>query len=404
MKPKFLLLTLSLIGILALVGCVPGLIGGETPVPGATYDPNDLATAVEKTVAIRQTIAVLETQIARVTNQPSDVPETAVPATATASPTARPPTATVAPTSTLVPSITPIPTFAPSNTPSIPCNRATFLDDVTYPDGTVVASEQGFTKTWRFKNSGSCAWTTGYQVVFASGSKMSGPDAINFPVGVKPGETVDLSVGLIAPKDTGSYTGYWQFSTDKGVKFGSGPNSQPFWVKIAVGSTTLSGTSFVDKFCSAVWKSATTTLTCPAANADFTSGSVRRVDKPKLEGGYTDDEPALVTIPNNGTDGSITGTFPAFKVASGDHFITLLGCMDSSPKCTVTFKLSYTIDGTNIVNLGSWNQKSDGSFQKVDIDLSSLADKSVKFIFIVDNNDDSSTDDQAFWLAPYIKR
>ena len=36
---------------------------------------------------------------------------------------------------------------------------------------------------------------------------MSGPDAINFPLGVKPGETVDLSVGLIAPKDTGSYAG-----------------------------------------------------------------------------------------------------------------------------------------------------------------------------------------------------
>jgi hypothetical protein len=278
------------------------------------------------------------------------------------------------------------------------------MDDVTYPDGTVVASEQGFTKTWRFKNTGYCAWTTGYKMIFASGDKMGGPDSINFPAGVKPNETVDLSVGLIAPKNSGNYAGYWQFSTDAGVKFGSGPQSQPFWVKIVVGSTTLTGTSFVDKFCSAVWKSGSTTLTCPASGADFTKGSVQRIDNPKLEGGYQDDEPALVTIPNNGTDGTITGRFPAFKVATGDHFRALVGCMDASPKCTVTFKLSYTIDGTNIVNLGSWNQTSDGNKQLIDIDLSSLNGKSVQFIFIVDNNDDSSTDDQAFWLGPFIKR
>ena len=404
MKHKFFLLILSLIGIIVLAGCLPGLIGGETQAPVATLDSSDLATAVAKTVTIRQTIAVLETQIARVTLQPSEVAGTIDAPTATPIPTNLPPTVTAAPSATPLPSFTPIPTFSPTDTPSIPCNRATFMEDVTYPDGTVVAAEQGFTKTWRFKNSGYCAWTTGYQLVFSSGTKMSGPDAVNFPVGVKPGETVDLSVGLIAPKDSGNYTGYWQFKTDAGIVFGSGPNSQPFWVKIAVGSTTLSGTSFVNSYCSAVWKSGTTTLTCPASSENFSNGSIQRIDNPKLEGGYQDNEPALVTIPNNGTDGSITGTFPAFKVASGDHFITLIGCMDSSPKCTVTFKLSYTIDDNNIVNLGSWNQSSDGNKQQIDIDLSSLDGKSVKFIFIVDNNDNSSTDDRAFWLGPYIKR
>ena len=404
MKHKLFLLILSLIGIITLVGCLPGLVGGETPVPGATLDPNDVATAVERTVSIRQTIAVLETQIARVTYQSTEVAGTPEPSTAVPSPTNRPPTATLAPTQTPQPSFTPIPTFSVTDTPSIPCNRATFIADATYPDGALVSPNQGFTKTWTFKNTGSCAWTTGYQIVFASGDQMKGPDAKNFDVGVKPGETVDLSVGLIAPSAAGTSTGYWQFKTDSGVKFGSGPNSQPFWVKITVGSTTFSGTSFVDSFCAAVWKSNTTTLTCPATNPDFTKGSVQRVEKPILEGGYQDNEPALVTIPNNGTDGSITGHYPAFKVNSGDHFVTLLGCMDASPKCTVTFKLSYTIDGDNIVNLGSWNQTSDGNKQKIDIDLSSLAGQSVQFIFIVDNNNDSSTDDRAFWLGPYIKR
>ena len=404
MKHKLFLLILSLVGIIALAGCLPGLIGGETQVPAATLDPNDLATAVVKTVTIRQTIAVLETQIARVTFQPSEVGGTEEVPTATTIPTNMPPTATLAPSATPLPSFTPIPTFAPTDTPSIPCNRATFVEDVTYPDGTVVAAGQGFTKTWRFKNTGSCAWTTGYQLVFASGTKMGGPDAINFPVGVKIGETVDLSVGLIAPTEPGNYTGYWQFESASGVKFGSGPNSQPFWVKITVGTTTLSGTSFVDSFCSAVWKSATTNLTCPASSENFTTGSVQRIDNPVLQGGYQDNQPALVTIPNNGTDGSITGQFPAFKVASGDHLITLIGCMNNSPKCTVTFKLSYTIDGNTIINLGSWNMAWGDKFQRIDFDLSSLDGKSVKFIFIVDNNNNSSADDRAFWLAPYIKR
>jgi hypothetical protein len=406
MKQKIFLLILSLVGTIALVGCLPGLIGGETQVPAATLNPNDLATAVVKTVAIRQTIAVLETQIARVTYQYTEIPGTGeVPTEVPSpSPTPRPPTATLAPSWTPQPSFTPIPTLAFTNTPSIPCNRATFMTDVTYPDGTVVAPGQGFTKTWRFKNTGYCAWTTGYQVVFASGSKMSGPDAINFPVGVKPGETVDLSVGLIAPTDAGSYTGYWQFNTDSGIKFGSGPNSQPFWVKITVGSTTLSGTSFVDTFCSAVWKSNTTSRTCPASNPDFTNGSVQRIDNPVLEGGYQDNEPALVTIPNNGTDGYITGRYPSFKINSGDHLLTLIGCMDASPNCTVTFKLSYTIDGITIINLGSWNMAWGSKFQHIDIDLSSLAGQSVQFIFTVDNNNDSSSDDRAFWLGPYIKR
>ena len=403
MKRKSFLLILSLVGIIALAGCLPGLIGGETPVPAPTLDPNDLASAVAKTVSIRQTIAVLETQIARITYQPTEAAGDEP--TETPIPTNRPPTSTLAPTWTPQPSFTPVPTLAFTATSSIPCNRATFVEDVTYPDGTVVASEQGFTKTWRFKNSGSCAWTTGYQLVFASGSQMSGPDAVTFPVGVKPGETIDLSVGLIAPKDTGNYTGYWQFKTDSGVTFGSGNNNQPFWVKIAVGTTTLSGTSFVDSFCSAVWKTNATTLTCPASGEDFTTGSVQRIDNPKLEGGYQDNEPALVTIPKNGTDGYITGTFPSFKVKSGDHFVSLIGCMDSSPKCTVTFKLSYTTDGgVTIVSLGSWNQVSDGNKDHIDIDLSSLADKSVQFIFTVGNNNDSSTDDRAFWLGPYIKR
>ena len=389
--------------MLALSACMTGAPSVEPPIPVPSQNPNDQATAVIMTVAVRQTISVLETQIAAGTATPTDNPNPTTP-------TSRPPTATL----DRVQSATPQPTATiqlisatPPSTPTsqVTCNAATFVADVTIPDGTAVVPEQSFIKTWRIKNVGSCSWSTAYSLVFASGDHLGGPASVNFPVGVKPNETIDLSVTLFAPKAQGKYTGNWQLSSPEGVTFSTGSKNQPFYVKINVGETTLTSTKFIDAFCSAVWKNgAGTSLPCPTAKVDFTNGAIFRVDDPKLEGGYQDNEPALVTIPNDGSGGLITGRFPPFKVLSGDHFVTIGGCMDASPKCTVSFNLSYTLDGSTVTVLQAWNEISDGSWTKIDIDLSSLANKDVQFIFIVGNKDGSSVDDRAFWLSPYIKR
>ncbi len=398
MKRKISLI-FSMICVLSLTACLPGLFGGDAP-PVPTQNPSEVGTVVIQTVAVRQTIAFLETQIALGTSQATLIPTvrtaTSVPHTATP---------TFAPSATPAATATPLPPTITS-TAAIPCNAAVFITDVSYPDGSVVAPEQSFLKTWRLKNDGTCAWSTGYALAFASGSKLGGPDAVSIPVGVKPGETVDLSVSLLAPKDTGDYVGYWQLRATDGLIFGTGGKNSPFWVKIKVGSTTMSGTRLVDNICTAIWKSNSGSLPCPAPRADFTAGAVMRVDNPKLEGAYQDNEPALVMIPNDGASGKITGTFPAFGILSGDHFVTLLGCMDNTPKCNVSFKLSYTIDGTNVTDLLNWDHAytGGGSWKSVNIDLSSLAGQSVKFILSVTNYDGHAVDDQAFWLAPQIKR
>ncbi len=194
-------------------------------------------------------------------------------------------------------------------------------------------------------------------------------------------------------------------ATDE-TTFSAGAKNSPFWVKINVGSTTMSGTSFVDAFCTAIWKNgAGNNLSCPGAKTEFKTGAVYRLDNPVLAGGTTDNEPALVTVPADGSDGKIIGRYPAFKVLSGDRFITLLGCLNTSPKCSVTFKLSYTLDGgATVVDLGTWDRSYDQNWVKVNLDLSSLADKSVQFIFTVSNKDGAAVDDSAFWLKPYIKR
>lgn len=138
-----------------------------------------------------------------------------------------------APTFTPLPAVasaTPAP--AATNTP-IPsatsnCNAMEFVTDVTYPDGSIVTPGQSFTKTWRVKNIGTCAWTPSYAVVFSDGTSMNGPSTQALAGNVNPGQTLDISVNLTAPGGTGDYTGNWKLRDASGVLFGR------FYVQIKV--------------------------------------------------------------------------------------------------------------------------------------------------------------------------
>src|SRR6185436_15549687 len=59
-------------------------------------------------------------------------------------------------------------------------DSAILVEDVTYPDNTVVPAGETFTKTWKLQNVGRCAWT-GYTIAYASGDRMSAPDAAPVP-------------------------------------------------------------------------------------------------------------------------------------------------------------------------------------------------------------------------------
>jgi len=112
-----------------------------------------------------------------------------------------------------------------------PCNLASFVADVTVPDNTNFIVERPFTKTWRLKNGGTCTWTSAYQLVFDSGERMSGPESQPLTaVSVAPGETVDVTVDLIAPALAGTYKSNWKIKDDKGEIFGL--SSGPFFVQI----------------------------------------------------------------------------------------------------------------------------------------------------------------------------
>jgi hypothetical protein len=290
----------------------------------------------------------------------------------------------------------------------VPCFWAQFIKDVTIPDGSDIEASSKFTKTWRLKNAGTCTWTSDFELVFVSGNAMSAPAAVDINTTVRPGETVDLSLQMTAPDKSGSYTGYWQLRSHNGILFGLGSQQNAsFWVKIDVPSDYVSidpdePLDFAESYLSATWL---TTKGSPVFNGsdNYTSGSIYRTTKPEMEKSYTDDEPALIMIPNDGNGGLISGTYPAVNIKDGDRLQGIVGCTSDSPDCDVMFQINYSADGGATQNLGSWTEVYDGNWTTLDIDLSALAGKKVKFTLLVFNNG-SSKNDRVFWLAPAMIR
>lgn len=148
-----------------------------------------------------------------------------------------PPTATFTPitliTSTPFPTI-PAVTNTPAATATSNCNVAQFITDVTIPDGAIMTPGQAFTKKWRVKNIGSCAWN-GYTLTFDSGDAMGAPASKAIGV-LNPGQEVDIDVNMTAPATVGNYRGYWRIVTNGGilVPVVNGYQGKSFYVDIKV--------------------------------------------------------------------------------------------------------------------------------------------------------------------------
>lgn len=285
------------------------------------------------------------------------------------------------------------------------CDWAQFIADVTVPDGKLYNAGETFDKTWRVKNIGTCTWTTDYSLVFVSGTQMGAPAAIKLPASVAPGQTVDLTVRMTAPTTSGTYRGNWQFRNAAGTLFGIGSTAnKPFWVEIRVASGTTAGTvyDFVANAGSATWASGAGNLSFPGTD-NSANGYVLKLDSPRLENGTTDSAPGLLTAPNNNTNGFIQGIYPEFTVQAGDRFQTIVNCEYNATSCYVNFRLEYQIGSGAPQLLWSFNERYEGLFYRANIDLSSLAGRTVKFILRA-NAAGSAAGDRALWGAPRIVR
>lgn len=131
-------------------------------------------------------------------------------------------TAEAIPTSTHTPRPTSTPTVAPPP-PTVDVSdctlNAAFEADITVPDDTPVLAGSPFTKTWRIRNTGTCAWGPGYRLTFIDGEQMGGPDSVQLPDTSAGGEA-DVSVALVAPSEAGRYRGYWQVCVNEAQCFG----------------------------------------------------------------------------------------------------------------------------------------------------------------------------------------
>lgn len=114
------------------------------------------------------------------------------------------------------------------------CFAMTFLADVTIPDGMIVAPGVSFTKTWRVRNDGNCVWDQKYSLVLDKGDALSTVTSFPLTRVVKPGDSVDLSIEMLAPTTAGDYAGYWHIITPYGGAMGVGSYNQSLIVQIKV--------------------------------------------------------------------------------------------------------------------------------------------------------------------------
>jgi len=163
-------------------------------------------------------------------------------------------TAVAMPSNTLTPTATASPTgtstLAVTNTPGMPlaggsgiqptssCYSMAFVSDVTVPDNTTMKPGQTFTKTWRVRNNGTCAWESGFKFNFIGGEAMGGA-TLTLNNAVNPGTETELSVAMTAPNASGSHRGNWRMATAAGANFGD----EVYVIIVVSGSASITSTT-----------------------------------------------------------------------------------------------------------------------------------------------------------------
>jgi hypothetical protein len=131
------------------------------------------------------------------------------------------------------------------------------------------------------------------------------------------------------------------------------------------------------------------------------NGFVFAADHANLENDVAFDQPSLAMSPAAFADGFIQGTYPEYTARMGDHFQAIVGCRNGYVGCSVLFRLAY-IDSTGALHdLSSTGEFYDGSYSRLDVDLSPLAGRKVKLVLIVSSLDNASGD-YAAWVGPRI--
>jgi hypothetical protein len=124
-------------------------------------------------------------------------------------------------TATITPTVSITETPGITGTPTeVICDDLVFISDVTVPDGAIKTAGEEFVKTWKVKSTGSCTWTTGYNIIFAYGEKLSGQTTA-LTTEVLPNAEAEISITLKAPLTAGEYKSFWRLANNNGSAFGT---------------------------------------------------------------------------------------------------------------------------------------------------------------------------------------
>ncbi len=171
-------------------------------------------------------VVIISMMLALACNMPSGTP---TPETGAETP---PVAAVVTATMTLPPVVelpSPTPTEAPDVAGEGGCVlRAAYVADVTIPDNAKLEKNQAFVKTWRIRNSGTCAWAEGTKFVYVSGEAFGAPLSVDVSP-TAPNMLVDVSVSMTAPATPGAYRSNWQLHDPSGRAYGG-----IFYVQIVI--------------------------------------------------------------------------------------------------------------------------------------------------------------------------
>jgi len=106
-----------------------------------------------------------------------------------------------------------------------PC--ATFVKDVTLPDGISCSPNIHVTKTWALKNTGVVDWPPGVKLTFVSGELK--PTKVADVPAAAAGSIVEVTAFIQVPSTPKQYTGYYRLCTADGQRFG-----RRFWIDLVV--------------------------------------------------------------------------------------------------------------------------------------------------------------------------
>jgi len=191
-KSKYLPWFIALVTVMA---CVPGAAAPALP----TIDPDSIGTFIAQTAnaAFTRTAAALPTLTSTPTitpTRPTNTPEPS--ATNTVIFIVSSPTAIVPITST--PNATSNQAFSCQILSSTPAN------------GTSFKSRTDFDAKWKVRNNGQKNWNKdNVDYIYFSGAKIQKVDTYDLQTTIKRGESMDVIVDMVAPKNSGVYTTVW---------------------------------------------------------------------------------------------------------------------------------------------------------------------------------------------------